>query len=324
MRSRGRGLAPVAVAAVVAVVAGMVGATPGGVAPAGASVGAADPVRNPVRVVAAFYPLAEAASRVGGRYVRVENLTPAGAEPHDLELTTDDRDAIEDAGLVIVMGKDFQPAIEDAAGERDRGTLEVLPALLAAEAEGKKVAPEGESVANALDPHVWLDPVLMQHVVQLVANALAKVDRRHAAIYRANAAAYRARIATLDADYRAGLATCARDLVVTSHEAFGYLAKRYGLRQRGVVGIAPDAEPNPKRLDALIALVEKNGVTTIFTETLVSPRIAETLAREAGGLKTAVLNPLEGLSAAQARRGEDYLSLMHTNLTKLRAALGCS
>ena len=306
-------------------VVGLVGALLAGAVPAGASVPAANPAKGAIRVVAAFYPLAEAASRVGGRYVRVQNLTPAGAEPHDLELTTDDRDAIQDARLVIVMGKGFQPGVEAAANERDAGTLKVLPALLAGAAEGKRVAPEGKSVANALDPHVWLDPQLMQDVVRLVAARAREsrpAPRRRS--FRANAAAYDAKVAALDADYRAGLATCARDLIVTSHEAFGYLAKRYGLRQQGIVGLSPDAEPNPKRLDELINLAEKDGVTTIFTETLVSPKIAETLAREAGGLKTEVLNPIEGLTDAQVRKGDDYVSVMRSNLMKLRAALGCS
>jgi zinc transport system substrate-binding protein len=260
------------------------------------------------QVAAAFYPLAWAAEQVGGGRVRVANLTPAGAEPHDLELTPDQRDAIEDAALVVVLGDGFQPAVEDAAADRDGPTVRVLSELdLAID-----------------DPHVWLDPVLMADVVGEVATALAKTDRRHAAEYQTNAADVRADLVALDAEFATGLTDCERDLVVTAHDAFGYLTKRYGLREEGVAGISPDAEPNPDRLADLADLVRSEGVTTVFTEELASPKIARTLAREAGGVKTAVLNPLEGLTDEQLADGADYLSEMRENLAALQRALGCS
>jgi zinc transport system substrate-binding protein len=277
-----------------------------------------------LRVVAAFYPLAWAVAQVGGDHVRVDNLTPAGAEPHDLELTPSQRDAIEDAALVIVMGEGFQPAIEDAASDRDEATVAVLDRL-PIDAGGKKVEEaRDDSGAGGLDPHVWLDPVLMRDVVDEVARALAKADRSHAQQYRANAVAVKADLTTLDDEFTAGLGTCKRDLIVTAHDAFGYLAHRYGLRQQGVAGISPDAEPNPGRLADLADLVEREGVTTIFTEDLVSPKIAKTLAREAGGVKTAVLHPLEGLTDEQLDDGADYLSEMRANLDRLEQALGCA
>lgn len=294
------------------------------VAPGGASAGAAT---KSVDVVAAFYPVAWVAEQIGGKRVAVTNLTPAGTEPHDLELTPDQRDAIEDADLVVVMGSGFQPAVEDAAEARDSGTLELL-ARLPIQGAGKQVADEhGDGNAHAedgLDPHVWLDPTLMAAIVDEMTVALAKADPRGAARYEANADALKARLAALDERYTTGLAACDRTLVVTAHEAFGYLAEAYGLQQEGVAGLAPDAEPDPKRLAELTDLVEKKGVTTIFTEELVSPKIAQTLAREAGGLKTDTLNPLEGLTEKEMRRGDDYVTVMDRNLARLRAALGCT
>ncbi len=266
-----------------------------------------------VDVVAAFYPLAEAVERVGGPRVDVENLTPAGAEPHDLELTPDDVDAIEDAGLVVVMGDDFQPALEDAADARDGTTLEVLDALGVEAGDGE-----------TLDPHVWLDPVLMRDVVGAVTAALIEADPDGRAGYEADARAYVDELDELDQEFAAGLADCDQDRLVTSHDAFGYLAARYGLSVEGVAGLSPDAEPDPARLAELADLAEDEGVTTIFTETLVSPDIAETLAREAGGLQTAVLNPLEGLTEDEIDAGDDYLSVMRANLETLREGLGCS
>jgi zinc transport system substrate-binding protein len=163
----------------------------------------------------------------------------------------------------------------------------------------------------------------MQAIVDETTAALVKADPSGQATYTANAAALKDRLAALDDRFRTGLANCPRTLIVSSHEAFGYLTAAYGLQQEGVAGLSPDAEPDPKRLAALSDLVQRKGVTTIFTEELVSPRIARTLAREAGGLKTATLNPLEGLTPREAARGDDYERVMDRNLATLRTALGC-
>ncbi len=276
--------------------------------------------KKKVTVTAAFFPLAAAVAQVGGSLVKVTNLTPAGVEPHDIELNTQQAETVLDADLAVVVGNGFQPAVEDIAADRDGPTLNVLKAL-PINAGDKKVE-EGD--ATALDPHVWLDPVLYQSVVDAIASALSKVDPDHAADYTANAAAYNAKLATLNTEYETGLANCSRQLLVTAHEAFGWLTQRYGLTPEGIAGISPDAEPNPQRLADLTDLVEKKGVTTIYTEDLVSPKVARTLAREAGGLKTATLNPLEGLTAKQTKAGATYISEMQDNLQAIQKGLGCS
>lgn len=266
--------------------------------------------RRRLDVVAAFYPAAWAAERVGGRRVAVTNLTPAGAEPHDLELTPAQRDDIDRADVVLVMGSGFQPSVEKAARTRGRARVELRAGL-----------PSESLVAD--DPHVWLDPTLMAGIVDEVARAFARADPAGKRAYEANAQAAHDELVALDGRYRAGLAACDRHLVVTSHAAFGYLARAYGLQQESVTGLAPDAEPNPKRLAELADLAKRRGVTTVFTEVLVSPKVADTLAREAGGLRTAVLDPLEGLTVRARRAGDDYVSVMDRNLARLRTALGC-
>lgn len=271
-----------------------------------------------VTVVAAFYPVAYAAERVGGSRVQVTNLTPAGAEPHDLELTPKQFDQILDADVVFDMGHRFQPAVEKAAEERDGPTVTLLDRL-PIHAKGKTVA-EGDP--SALDPHVWLDPVLMQHIVEDVKTALTNADPKGRAIYARNAAGFEQQLQALDQRYRADLANCATHVIVTSHEAFGYLAKRYDLQQQGVAGLSPDAEPDAKRIAQLTDLVKRDHISVVFTETLVSPRIADTLAREAG-VTTDVLDPLEGLTDSKIAHGANYLTVMNTNLNKLSRALNC-
>jgi zinc transport system substrate-binding protein len=251
-------------------------------------------------VVAAFYPLAFAASEIGGDSVDVKNLTPPGAEPHDLEVSPQDVAEVRDADLVLLLGHGFQPQLEDATGNADNVAL--------------LLDTPGLDVHSNEDPHVWLDPVRYARVVDRIGQLLGK---------QAAAKELEKRLADLDTEYRVGLAHCARHELVTSHEAFAYLAERYGLEQIAITGLSPEAEPEPRKLQDVVDLVRERGVTTVYFETLVSPRIAETVARETGA-KTAVLDPIEGLTEEEASKGEDYFSLMRDNLSSLRAGLGCS
>jgi len=244
-------------------------------------------------VVAGFYPLAWAAERIGGAKFRVVNLTAAGAEPHDLELSPRGVTAIGDADLVVYVGGGFQPALEDAVATRDDPLLDVLG-------------------AND-DPHVWLDPSRFAGIAREIGTALgqsAGADRLAVELW------------ALDDDFRSGLDRCARRTIVTTHEAFGSLVERYRLTELALVGRSPEAEPSPKELERLIHEVRDSGATTVFAEPLVSDRLAETVAREAGA-EVAVLDPVEGLSQERLNAGEDYLSVMRSNLAALRKALGC-
>lgn len=262
----------------------------------GSGGGGADDGR--VRIVAGFARLAEVAERVGGDRVAVTDLTPPGAEPHDLELTSDEIDAGDDADLMLYLGGGFQPGLAEASRRAGKAVD-----LVTAE-DGK-------------DPHIWLDPQRYAEAASVVERELVAVDAAGAAGYHQRAAAFRDELAALDRELAAGLATCERREIVTAHEAFGHLARRYDLVQEPITGVSPEAEPDPDRLAGLVDLVKARGVTTVFTERLVSPRVAQALAREAG-VKVAVLDPLEG------RLDDGYGAAMRRNLAVLRIALGCS
>jgi zinc transport system substrate-binding protein len=272
-----------------------------------------------IRVVASFYPLAEAARAVGGDLVNVENLTPPGVEPHDLELAPDDLEALVTADLVIYLGGGFQPAVEDGIGQAEGTTLDLL------DAAGPLEPPDpGDEEAEELaaDPHVWLDPARYAMIVDAIAEALAGLRPSDAGAFRSSGAAFVDDLEALDREFADGLGSCDQHLIVVNHAAFGYLAAAYGLEQVAISGLSPEAEPTPDRLAELRTLVQEEGVTTIFTEELASPEVAEALARETG-VTTAVLNPLEGLTPQEVDAGEDYLSVMRSNLELLRTALGC-
>ena len=264
-----------------------------------------------VDVVANFYPVAEAATRIGGDRVRVTNLTPAGAEPHDIELTTRQLDKLEDADLVVYLGRGFQPAVEKVAERRDAASLDLLERI--------DLAPDDR---GGVDPHFWLDPNLMAEAVKAIVDALVVASPADISVFRTNAVRYERELRALDVELQGGLAVCERREIVTSHSAFFYLARRYGLEQLAVAGLSPEAEPDAGRLASLSDQIKAKGATTVFYEDLVSPRVARALAREAG-VKTAVLSPLEGLSKDQADAGKDYNAVMRDNLVALRGALSC-
>jgi zinc transport system substrate-binding protein len=263
-------------------------------------------------VVAAFYPLAWAAERIGSEDVRVTNLTPPGAEPHDVELSARDVERVRAADVVLYVGEGFQPALEDAVSGSDGTSLDLLQGqqLLASDA-GHAHDEDGES--DRLDPHVWLDPTRFASAVERIGDVLGEQGATDALA---------AQLRGLDREYRAGLRHCERREIVTSHAAFGYLAARYDLEQIPITGVEPESEPSARDLEDVVAEVREHGATTIFFETLLSPRLAETVARETGA-ETAVLNPLEGLTSDEIAGGEDYLSVMRDNLAALRTALGC-
>lgn len=276
-------------------------------------------------MVAAFYPLQFLSERIGGDAVRVTNLAKPGAEPHDLELNPSQVGQVSDAELIVYL-KGFQPAVDDAVaqngGDRAFDVTSVQP-LLDASAGGHNHEGEEEGHAEeggGKDPHVWLDPTRLAGIGDQLAQRLGAADPDHAADYTTRAAALRADLTALDGEFKTGLATCQRREIVTSHAAFGYLADRYQLDQVGITGLSPDVEPSPQRLAHVIEEAKEHQATTIFFETLVSPKVAETIAGQVGA-KTAVLDPIEGLAAGS---DGDYLSVMRTNLQTLKTALSCS
>jgi zinc transport system substrate-binding protein len=276
-------------------------------------------------IVTAFYPLQFVAQRVAGNHAAVANLTQPGAEPHDLELTPRQVASLTIANLVIYE-KGFQPAVDEAVAQSenreviDTTTIVPLrPLTLAGDDLGY-----GEGVGNdhaAPDPHVWLDPTLVSRIARVVEQRLMTIDPDHAADYTHNADALNRQLRSLDRSLRSGLAHCVRTEFITTHAAFGYLAARYHLTQIAITGLNPDSEPSPARIADVQRVARQHGLTTIFSETLVSPAVAQAIAGDLG-LTTDVLDPVEGIT--DRSRGQDYVAVMASNLAALRKAGGCS
>ena len=281
-----------------------------------------------LHVVASFYPMEFLASQIGGEHVSVTDLTAAGVEPHDLELTAKQVAAVQKADAVLYL-KGLQPTVDQAVDQsRAKHVVDaaaVSPLVDHHLDEGTEEASGHDHPATTGDPHIWLDPTRYAAVAKGVGAEFAKADPANAADYTKNADDLVKKLDALDQEFRDGLRNTTTKTFVTSHAAFGYLADHYGLTQVAINGVDPEAEPTPARLAEVQKAARDNGVTTIFFEALVSPKLAGTVAKDLG-LKTAVLDPIEGIrpESAGGTAGADYLTVMKQNLTNLQAALGAT
>lgn len=274
-----------------------------------------------LRVVVSAYPFEYAVQRVAGDLVDLTNLLTPGADGHDLELSPQQIAAVGQADLVVYMGH-YQAAFDEAvAQQQPNQVLDVADFLKLRYGDGHDHtgADDGHDHGE-VDPHVWLDPQNMALMADQIARTLGELDPANQAGYQANAAAFGSDIEGLDAEFAAKLVGCRTDTFVTNHAAFGYLADRYGLEQVGIQGLSTDAEPSPARIAAVQQIAKQHDLTTIFYETAVSPKVAQTIASDLG-LATDVLDPLETLSPDA--RGSDYLEVMTANLSALAKANGC-
>ena len=275
-----------------------------------------------LQVVTTVYPVYDVVKKVAGDRADVTLLVPPGAEPHDWEPTASDLKKIGQAKVFFYNGAGLEPTDQILKKEitRDATVVELSQGLDLLKlqddddhdhdhdhdadhhdedhhdedhhAEGHHHHHHG-----GVDPHVWLDPQNVMKEAAVVADALAKADPAHADAYRANAKKYQDELAALDKDMDAALSSLANKNLVVSHEAFGYLAARYGLTQIGIMGVDADAEPTPDRMAQLVEFIREHDVRTIYSEELVNPRLADAIAAETGAV-VRVLNPIEGLTAA--------------------------
>jgi zinc transport system substrate-binding protein len=270
-----------------------------------------------LKVVASVYPVYEFARQVGGDRIELTMLVPPGAEPHDWEPTAREMVAIKSAKLFLYHGAGFEN-IDKLLTKEALGATQAV-----AVSDGIPVIKgddDHDHHGGHADSHIWLDPVLAQREVATIAAALEAADPQNAAHYRQNADRFSKELAALDGEYRSGLENLPGRTIVTSHAAFGYLTKRYNLEQMPIMGLSPDSEPTPERLAAIVRFCRQHNVKYIFFETIVNPRLAETLAKETGA-RLLVLNPLENLTEAEVKQGKNYLVIMRENLTNLRQAL---
>ena len=281
-----------------------------------------------LNVTANFYPVQEIAQAVGGNHVKVATLVPQGQGAHDYELTSQQLQQAQKSDVVFYLGDGFQTAVEKAvkglpSSVKSVDLLSDIALLnVTAQLAGVDGTTDGGTLGDGKDPHVWLDPKNVATMAKRIERELAAADQKHASEYAANATAYIAKLIALGEKMQKGLAHCDSNVIVTSHRAFEYLAKRFGLRQIPIAGISPDTEPSAKTLEAVAKAAKAEHVKVIYFETNLPSDISKTVADQIGA-KTDVLDPIEMLSDKQIKAGATYISVQESNLKTLEQGLGC-
>ncbi len=271
-------------------------------------------------VASGLYPLEFVATAVLGDAGTVTPLTSPGVEPHDVELSPSVVRSLAQADAVLYI-EGFQPAVDaaiESTGAYGVDAADVVELHLTHHNHAEDGGDEDHGDPHGqLDPHFWLDPLLLADYAEALAEEFSALDPKNTVTFERNAADLVQALTNLDTQFALGLAACERETIVVSHEAFGYLTDSYGLEQVGVAGIDPDTEPSPQRLREIAATIKATGTTTLFTESAASATVVQALAADAG-VDTAVLDPLETIA-----QGDNYIGVMHRNLETLRHALGC-
>ena len=267
-----------------------------------------------VSVVTSIFPLYEFSRATAGPSADVYLLVPPGAEPHLWEPKPSDIKRIREADLFVFMGHAMEPWVSDILRSLGGGGPMVLEASRGIDSPAEN---------SAMDPHLWLDFSMSARMVGRIESALVTLDPASGAVYRKNAAGYREELRKMDGLFRTGLSGCSKKtFVFGGHSAFGYLARRYGLKQIPVYGISPDAEPSPRHIVQIIKIVRKNHLKVMYFEDLVNPRLAQVIARETGA-RTMALYPAGNVTARQWKEGVTFLDLMKLNLANLKQGLEC-
>ncbi len=272
---------------------------------------------NKIQVTTSFYPLYFFTSEIAAGIVDIYNVTPAGAEPHDYEPTSQDIARIENSKLLILNGSKLEPWADKIKSDLEEKNTVVV--ALGDNLANQQLQEDGETIQ---DPHIWLSPKIAKQEAKTIAQNLMGIDSANSFAYQINLQNLEKKLDDLDSRYKEGLANCETRDIITSHAAFGYLAADYNLNQVPISGLSPDAEPSAKQLAEVADFAKKNKVKYIFFESLVSPKLSQTIAQEIGA-QTLVLNPIEGLSDEEISSGKNYFTEMNNNLANLRIALQC-
>lgn len=277
-----------------------------------------------LKVAASFFPLYEFARNVGGNKAEVYSFLPIGNEPHSWEPSIQQIEELKGTKLFIYNGAGMEAYLSKfmESGEFPNMTFvkvtDGITLLKADSAEDdKEILAQG-----GMDPHVWNDPIYAEQEVTNIKNAMKKADPVNAQYYEDNANAYITKLSALDNSIKTGLSHCKKDTFVSFHNAFNYFSNRYGIHDAWITGIAPEADVPPRDIQKVIQIAKDKDVKIIFSEDLVDPRLANTLASEVGA-QVLVLSPLEGINQTEQQKGKTYLDKWYENLHNLKEALEC-
>lgn len=274
-----------------------------------------------LNVAASFYTMNDFAQKIGGDKINIITIVPNGMEPHDFEPKTGDITRIKNAKVLIYNGAGMENWVDkviSSANNKELIAVEASKGITLLDGNEDKVSSKDNRAQK--DPHVWLNPQNAIKEMSVIRDAFVKADPNNKDFYDKNFDNYKAKFDELDKEYKNSVSAFKDKNIVVAHAAFGYLCNAYGLNQVAIEGLSAESEPTAAKMAEIARFAKDNKVKVIFFEELVSPKIAQTIANEAGA-KTDMLNPLEGISEEDSKKGKEYLSVMRDNLEALKRAL---
>ncbi len=278
-----------------------------------------------IKILTSIFPLYEFAQAVCGEKGEVNILLPPGAEVHTWKPKPSDIIRIAKADLLIVVGSVLEPWLEDILKSVKNPKLHILETSLKFKWEGEEHAPDNHALHDheAHDPHIWLDFDYDMQIIEQISSKLTQMDPSSTNLYRSNAEQINLKLKNLDNLYKKGLSGCAlRTFILGGHSAFGYIARKYDLRQVAVYGLSPDSLPSPRTLVETIRTAREYGVKAIYFEAMLSDEIAMMIANEVG-CQTLPLHPGANISREELHAGVSFFDIMEKNLENLKIGLIC-
>ena len=281
-----------------------------------------------LKVIASFFPMYEFTRNVAGNRADVSVFIPIGEEPHGWEPPTQQIQDVQNSQLFVYNGAGMETFIPAFLSTENFPNTTFVRASQGIQMQNADVIHMNPDEAKPVieqggkDPHVWNDPVLAQQEVRNIANAMEKADPANAQYYESNAQAYIGKLSKLDQDIKLGLSNCQLHTFVSFHNAFNYFSQRYNLTDVWLSGLAPEAEVSPQDLARVEDTAKQNNVKIIFSEDLVDPKLAQSLATDIGAT-TMVLSPLEGINNTEQKEGVTFIDKWYQNLNSLKTGLEC-
>ena len=251
-----------------------------------------------LQIYTSVYPIYDFTKKIGGEKIAVYNMTKAGAEPHDFEITSKDMANLSKADLFIYNGGGMEHWVD--------AVKDVLQNIKYIDASSNI------NNQNNLDPHFWLSPKNAKIQMENIKNGLIEIDSESKNYYESNYNLYANRLDELDNKIKISLSNIKNRNLVLTHPAFGHFCKEYSLNQ---IAIARD-EADPKAMAEIITFIKNNDIKAIFYEEFSSSKLVDSIAKETQ-IKILTLNPIESLSEENIEAGEDYFSIMEKNLISL-------